>query len=125
MYITAKFSKWSAGWNMSLVVSVLEEDGEDDICGIDALSLSALYRRGHEKRDLWMMLVFLVFALATRLPCLYSKCSLSSSGNGVLYTGLYVGLICVGNVIKWLACVVRYYDCKVSFLRKTADVETS
>ncbi|CAA7036063.1 unnamed protein product [Microthlaspi erraticum] len=121
LYITVKLSKGSAGWNMSLVVSVLEE--EDDICGIDALSLSALYRRGHERRDLWMMLVFLVFALATRVPCLYCKCSLSSSGNGVLYTGLYVGLICVGNVVKWLACVVRYYDCKVSFLRKKADVE--
>ncbi|KAF3489445.1 hypothetical protein Bca52824_072524 [Brassica carinata] len=126
MYLTAKFIKWSAGWNMSLVFSVLEEEGEDGeegVSGSNALSLSAWYRKGHETRDVWMMLMFLVFALTTRMPCLYSKCSLSSSGNGVLYTGLYVGLICVGNVVKWLACVVRYHDCKTRPLRKKADVE--
>ncbi|VVA92311.1 unnamed protein product [Arabis nemorensis] len=104
--------KWSAGWNMGMVVSVLEEDEDGQgIYGSDALSLSAWYGRGHEKRDLWMMLVFLVLALAMRIPCLYSKCSQSWSGNGVLYTGLYVGLICVGNVLKWVACVVCYHDC--------------
>ena len=126
MYLTAKFIKWSAGWNMSLVASVLEEEGEDGeegVYGSNALSLLAWYRKGHETRDVWMMLMFLVFALTTRMPCLYSKCSLSSSGNGVLYTGLYVGLICVGNVVKWLACVVRYHDCKTRPLRKKADVE--
>ncbi|VVA92312.1 unnamed protein product [Arabis nemorensis] len=111
MFLTAKFTKWSAGWNMGLVVSVLEEDAEDGqgIYGSDALSLSAWYRKGLEKRDVWMMLMFLVFALAMRMPCLYSKCSESWSGNGVLYTGLYVGLICVGNVLKWVACVVCYH----------------
>ncbi|CAH8354024.1 unnamed protein product [Eruca vesicaria subsp. sativa] len=123
MYLTAKFIKWSAGWNMSLVVSVLEEDGDEGVYGSDALSLSAWYRKGHEKCDVWMMLMFLVFAVVTRMPCLYSKCSLSSSGKGVLYTGFYVGLICVGNVVKWLACVVRYHDCKTRILRNKADVE--
>ncbi|CAH2033743.1 unnamed protein product [Thlaspi arvense] len=125
MYLTGKFFKWSAGWNMGLVVSVVEEDGEDGqgIYGSDALSLSALYRRGHEKRDLWMMLVFLVFSLAARIPCVYSKCNLYSSGNRVLYTGIYVGFLCVGNVLKWLACVVCYHNCKTRFLRKKADVE--
>lgn len=99
------------------------EDGEEGIYGSDALSLSAWYRKGHEKRDVSMMLLFLVFAVVTRMPCLYSKCSASSSGNGVLHTSLYVGLICVGNVVKWLACVVRYHDCKTRPLRKKADVE--
>ncbi|KFK44459.1 hypothetical protein AALP_AA1G259200 [Arabis alpina] len=125
MFLTAKFTKWSAGWNMGLVVSVLEEEDENGkgIYGRDALSLSAWYRRGHEKRDLWMMLMFLVFGLAMRMPCLYSKCSESSSRNGVLYTSLYVGLICFGNVVKWVACVVCYHDCKTRFLRKKHDVE--
>ncbi|XP_010460156.1 PREDICTED: uncharacterized protein LOC104741080 [Camelina sativa] len=122
--LTAKFSKWSAGWNMGLVVSVLEDDEDGQgIYGSDALSLSAWYRRGHEKRDLWLMLLFLVFALVMRMPCLYSKCSESSSGNGVFYTGLYVGLICVGNVLKWVTCLACYHDCKTRVLRKKRDVE--
>ncbi|EOA39008.1 hypothetical protein CARUB_v10011548mg [Capsella rubella] len=124
IFLTAKFSKWSAGWNMGLVVSVLEDDEDGlGIYGSDAMSLSAWYRKGHEKRDLWLMLMFLVFALAMRMPCLYSKCSESSSGNGVLYTGVYVGLICVGNVLKWLTCLACYYDCKTRVLRKKRDVE--
>ncbi|KFK44456.1 hypothetical protein AALP_AA1G259100 [Arabis alpina] len=122
--LTAKFSKWSAGWNMGMVISVLEEDEDGQgIYGSDAFSLSAWYGRGHEKRDLWMMLVFLVLALAMRLPCLYSKCSESSSRNGVLYTSLYVGFICVGNVLKWVACVVSYHDCKTRVFEKKGDVE--
>ncbi|KAH0878377.1 hypothetical protein HID58_065771 [Brassica napus] len=39
------------------------------------LSLSYWYGSGHEKRDLWMMLMFLVFAIAMRMPCLYSRCT--------------------------------------------------
>ncbi|KAF2546476.1 hypothetical protein F2Q70_00020526 [Brassica cretica] len=50
-----------------------EEDGKG-IYGTNALSLSYWYGRGHEKRDLWMMLMFLVFAIAMRMPCLYSRC---------------------------------------------------
>jgi hypothetical protein len=120
--LTAKYSKWSSGWNMGLVVSVLEEDEDGQgIYGGDALSLSGWYRKGHEKRDLWLMLMFLVFGLATRMPCLYSKCS--ASGNGVMYTGFYVGLICVGNLLKWVTCLACYHDCKTMVLRKKRDVE--
>ncbi|XP_018436777.1 uncharacterized protein LOC108809132 isoform X2 [Raphanus sativus] len=122
--LAVKFGKWSAGWNMGLVVSVLEEeDGKGGIYGTNALSLSYWYGRGHEKRDLLMMLMFSVFAIVTRMPCLYSTCSERSSGNGVLYTGIYVGLICVGNVVKWVACVVSYYDCRARVLEKKDDVE--
>ncbi|CAH8253364.1 unnamed protein product [Arabidopsis lyrata] len=109
---------------ISMVVSVLEEEEDGKgIYGSSALSLSAWYLRGQEKRDLWMMLMFLVGALVTRMPCLYYKCSESLSGNGVLYTGLYVGLICVGNVVKWVSCVVCYHDCNTRVLRKKGDVE--
>ncbi|KAJ0257712.1 Uncharacterized protein HA466_0085340 [Hirschfeldia incana] len=122
--LAVKFGKWSAGWNMGLVVSVLEEeegeDGKGGIYGTNAMSLSYWYGRGHEKRDLWMMLIFLV---VTRMPCLYSRCSERSSVNGVLSTGLYVALICVGNVVKWVACVVSYYDCRARVLEKKDDVE--
>lgn len=123
--LLAKFSKWSAGWNMGLVVSVLEEEEEDGqgIYGTDALALSSYYGRGHEKPGLWVMLVFLLFVLAMRIPCLCLKCSESSSGNGVLYTSFYVGLICVGNVIKWVASVVLYHDCRTRVLEKKGDVE--
>ncbi|CAH8386929.1 unnamed protein product [Eruca vesicaria subsp. sativa] len=122
--LLAKFSKWSAGWNMGLVVSMLEE-GEDGqgIYGTDALALSSYYGRGHERSGLWVMLVFLLFAIATRIPCLCLKCSESSSGNGVLYTSFYVGLICLGNIIKWVACVLLYHDCRTRVLEKKGDVE--
>nr|VDD43454.1 unnamed protein product [Brassica oleracea] len=82
------------------------------------LSLSYWYGSGHEKRDLWMMLMFLVFAIAMRMPCLYSRCT---NGNGVLYTGLYVGLICVGNAVKWVACVVSYHACRTRVSEKKDD----
>ncbi|CDY47643.1 BnaC05g18990D [Brassica napus] len=78
----------------------------------------------HEKSGLWVMLVFMLFALAMRIPCLCLKCSESLSGNGVLYTSFYVGLICVGNIIKWVASVVLYCDCRTRVLEKKCDVET-
>ncbi|XP_010498890.1 PREDICTED: uncharacterized protein LOC104776505 [Camelina sativa] len=122
--LATKFCKWSAGWNISMVVSVLEEDEDGKgIYGSNALSLSAWYVRGQEKRDLWMMLLFFVGAFLTRMPCIYFKCSESLNGNGVLYTGLYVGLICIGNVVKWVSCVVCYHDCNTRVLRKKGDVE--
>ncbi|CAN8291748.1 unnamed protein product [Cochlearia groenlandica] len=122
--LLAKFSKWSAGWNMGLVVSVLEEGEESQgIYGTEALSLSAHYGRGHEKPGFFVMLVFLVFALAMRMPCLCFKCSENSHAYGLLYTSLYVGLVCVGNVVKWVACVVWYYDCRTRVLEKKGEVE--
>ncbi|CAN7094302.1 unnamed protein product [Brassica rapa subsp. narinosa] len=94
------------------------------VCLPNALSLSSYYGRGHEKSGLWVMLVFLLFALAMRIPCLCLKFSESSSENGVLYTSFYVGLICVGNIIKWVASVVLYCDCRTRVLEKKCDLET-
>ncbi|EOA36501.1 hypothetical protein CARUB_v10011188mg [Capsella rubella] len=124
LFLLAKFSTWTSGWNMGLVVSVLEE-GEDGqaIYGPDALTLSAYYGKGHEERGLRVMLVFLVFAMAMRMPCFCFKCTESSNGVRVLYTSFYVGLICVGNVIKWVACLVFYEDCRTRFLVKKGDLE--
>ncbi|XP_010460160.1 PREDICTED: uncharacterized protein LOC104741083 [Camelina sativa] len=124
LVLLAKFSKWSSGWNMGLIVSVLEE-GEDGqgIYGPDALTLSTYYGRGHENRGLRVMLVFLVFTIAMRMPCFCFKCTESSKGIRVLYTSFYVGLICVGNMIKWVACVLFYEDCRTRVLEKKGDVE--
>ncbi|XP_010477686.1 PREDICTED: uncharacterized protein LOC104756746 [Camelina sativa] len=122
--LATKFCKWSAGWNISMVVSVLEEDEDGKgIYGSNALSLSAWYVRGQEKRDVGMMLLFFVGAFLMRMPCIYFQCSESLNGNGVLYTGLYVGLICLGNVVKWVSCVVCYHDCNTRALKKKVDVE--
>ncbi|CAH8386914.1 unnamed protein product [Eruca vesicaria subsp. sativa] len=122
LVLTAKFIKWSAGWNIGFVVSVLEEEEDGKgIYGTNALYLSYWYGRGHEKRDLWMMLMFWVFAIVMRMPCLYYKCSESSNGYGALFTGLYVALICVGNVVKWVACVVSYHACRTRVSEKKDD----
>ncbi|KAF3606854.1 hypothetical protein DY000_02046324 [Brassica cretica] len=45
----------------------------------------------------------------------------NSNGNGVLYTGLYVGLICVGNVVKWVVYVVSYHACRTRVSEKKDD----
>ncbi|XP_010551562.1 PREDICTED: uncharacterized protein LOC104822136 [Tarenaya hassleriana] len=120
--LSAKLSKWSAGWNMGLVVSVLEVGSEEEaVYGSDALSLSACYGRGHERQGLWLMLVFFVNALVLRLPCFYSDCS--ASRTGVYYTCAYAGLICAGNAFKWVACVLFYHESRTRALKKKADLE--
>ncbi|KAK3223289.1 hypothetical protein Dsin_010314 [Dipteronia sinensis] len=111
--LLTKYLEWSAMWNMSVVISMLEE-----IYGAEALALSAYFNRGSEERGQSLMLVFFVWGLGLRLPCLILGCH--ESGNGIIVQVLFSGL---GNVIKWVACMIYFYDCKKRILEKKVDEE--
>ncbi|KAJ4711132.1 Transmembrane protein [Melia azedarach] len=115
--LLGKYLEWSALWNMSLVISILE-----DAYGVEALALAAYFNRGSEKRGLLLMLVFLVWGVVLRLPCLFLGIFGSSDGGyGIV---LQVFLLCLGNVFKWVACMIYYYDSKQRILEKKVDEET-
>ncbi|XVF44034.1 hypothetical protein PTKIN_Ptkin02bG0087800 [Pterospermum kingtungense] len=97
--LLVKYLEWTAIWNTSIVISVVEE-----IHGADALGLSAYFCRGSERRGLWLMLVFFMWGVGLRLACFWNEIGWR--------TILQVSLICLGNVIKWVACVIYFYHRK-------------
>jgi hypothetical protein len=111
--LLAKYLEWSAMWNMSIVISVLE-----GIYGDEASALSAYYSKGSEGCGLILMLVFFVWGLGLRLPCLYFGCY--EGGIGIV---AQISLVCLGNVLKWVACMLYFYDCKKQILEKKVDEE--
>ena len=111
--LLTKYLEWSAMWNMSIVISVLE-----GIYGGDAFALSAYFSKGSEGRGLLLMLVFFVWGLGLRLPCLYFGCY--EGGRGIV---AQISLFCLGNVLKWVVCMVYFYDCKKRILEKKVDEE--
>jgi hypothetical protein len=117
--LMVKYLEWSVGWNMSLVISVVEED----LSGIEAFDLSAYYRKGSNKQQGWiLMLVFFIWGFVLRLPCMFAGCS-SETLAGIGFTALYSGFICMGSVFKWVAFFVYYSDCKKRVLEKKFDEE--
>lgn len=100
-----KSVEWSAIWNMSIVISVLEEKHGDV-----ALVLSSYHSRGSRQFGSLFMLVFFVWSFALRGSCLYM--GWSGGGNGIRITSAYVGLVCLGNTMKWLVFVVYLHNCK-------------
>jgi hypothetical protein len=111
--LLTKYLEWSAVWNMSIVISVLE-----GTYGIEALLHSAYFSRGSERRGLLLMLVFFVWGQGLRLASLYFGCY--EGGMGIV---AQVGLLWLGNVLKWVVCMLYFYDCKKRTLEKKVDVE--
>ncbi|XP_023918356.2 uncharacterized protein LOC112029905 [Quercus suber] len=111
--LLTKYLEWSAMWNMSIVISVLE-----GIYGGEAFALSAYFSKGSEGRGLLLMLVFFVWGLGLRLPCLYFGCY--EGGRGIV---AQISLFCLGNVLKLVVCMIYFYDCKKRILEKKVDEE--
>ncbi|PON59314.1 Transmembrane protein [Parasponia andersonii] len=106
-----KYLEWHALWNMSLVISILE-----GLYGVEALALSAYFSKGNERRGFVLMLVFFVWGQSLRLPCLYFGCFQTE-----LWIVPQMSLFCFGNVLKWVACVVYFHECKNRTLEKKSN----
>ncbi|XP_044490641.1 uncharacterized protein LOC123214742 isoform X1 [Mangifera indica] len=106
-----KYLEWSAQWNMAVVISILKE-----VKGVDALVLSGYLCRGTEKLGRILMLVFFAWGVCLRLPCLVF--GYHEIGIGMVLQNVFYSL---GNVIKWMACMVYFYDCKKRVLEKKVE----
>ncbi|QCD82262.1 uncharacterized protein LOC114177713 [Vigna unguiculata] len=104
----------SAMWNMSLVISVLE-----GIYGVDALAVSAYFSRGNHRRGLFLMLIFFAWGHLVRLSCYHIGGY--EQGNAIF---VQVGLSCMVNQLKWVACMIYFHDCKERKLEKKTDEES-
>jgi hypothetical protein len=111
--LLTKHLEWSAVWNMSIIISVLE-----GTYGIEALLHSAYFSRGSEWRGLLLMLVFFVWGQGLRLASLCFGWY-----QGWMGIAAQVGLLLLGNVLKWVVCMLYFYDCKKRTLEKKVDVE--
>lgn len=108
------YLEWSAIWNMSLVISVLE-----GIYGVGALRVSYFFSRGNQERGLLLMFVFFVLGLCLRLSCVSLECY--KRGYGIF---LQIGLLTVVNTLKWVSCMIYFYDCKEMKMEKKVDEES-
>ncbi|MED6132199.1 hypothetical protein PIB30_017052 [Stylosanthes scabra] len=108
------YLEWSAIWNMSIVISVM-----DGIYGVGALRVSWFLKSGDQKRGLYLMLVFFALGVCFRLPCIFLGCY--EGGYGIF---VQVGLFFVVNTLKWVSCMIYFCDCKERKLeKKIVDVE--
>jgi hypothetical protein len=98
------YLEWSAIWNMSIVISLLE-----GIYGIGALRVSYFFSSGgnHQKRGQILMLVFFIYGASLRFICIYFGCY--KGGNGIF---LLIGIFNVVNTLKWVSSVIYFNDCK-------------
>ncbi|KAM4109894.1 hypothetical protein ACJW30_03G153900 [Castanea mollissima] len=113
LLLLVKYLEWSAMWNMSIVISVWE-----GIYGGEALALSDYLCTGSKGRGVLLMFVFFVWGLGLRLTCLYFGCY--EGGIGIV---AQISLFCLGNVLKWVVCMVYFCDCKKRTLEKKFDEE--
>ncbi|KAI5352381.1 PREDICTED: transmembrane [Prunus dulcis] len=108
--LLAMYLAWSSVWNVSVVISILEGTR-----GIKAFGQAIYLTSGCEWRGFILMLIFCAWEVGLRLPCLYI---------GSYERGNYIGLVaqvslfCFGNVLKWVACMIYFYDCKNRALEK-------
>ncbi|XP_057421870.1 uncharacterized protein LOC130715767 [Lotus japonicus] len=107
------YLEWSAIWNMSIVISVL-----DGVYGPGAFRVSYFFSRGNQKRGLLLMLVFFIFGFCLRLISLSMECY--KGGIGIF---LQIGVLTVVNTLKWVSCVIYFCDCKKRKMEKRVDEE--
>ncbi|KAL9447220.1 hypothetical protein AB3S75_014818 [Citrus x aurantiifolia] len=110
-----KYIEWSAVWNTGIVISILEQNKHGDV----ALGVSAYISRGSRKRGFLIMLVFFAWSFGLRLS---SLCVGWQKVNVVIEVILAQACLdCLGSVMKWVAFMIYFYDCKKRFIEKKFD----
>ncbi|KAI4350739.1 hypothetical protein L6164_005160 [Bauhinia variegata] len=103
--LLTKYLEWSTIWEMGTLISVLEEKDGDV-----ALVVSAYFSRGNRISGILLMLFFLVWRFSLRLVGLFF--GWNGGGTKILFIVLYIALLCLGNVFKWVAFLVYYSECR-------------
>ncbi|KAF4395512.1 hypothetical protein G4B88_010976, partial [Cannabis sativa] len=118
--LLGKYLEWNAMWSMSVVISILEE-----FYGLEAIALSVYFSKGNESRGFVLMLVFFVLGQCLRLSwfLFYDSYGIEQSELSIV-PQICLVFFCLGNVLKWVSCVVYYFDCKNRILVKKKE-ETS
>ncbi|KAK9707361.1 hypothetical protein RND81_07G192300 [Saponaria officinalis] len=111
-----KYLHWSAFWNMSMVISILEDE-----TGLDAFGMTGYYGKHCKPTGFQLMLGFVGFNIFLRLPYLYGGLGIGNQGVG--FTSAVIGFVCLGSLVKWIAFVLYYFDCKQQTMEKKNDVE--
>ncbi|XP_030497089.1 uncharacterized protein LOC115712840 [Cannabis sativa] len=112
--LLGKYLEWNAMWSMSVVISILEE-----FYGVEAIALSVYFSKGNERRGFVLMLVFFVLGQCLRLSwfLFYDSYGIEQSELSIV-PQICLVFFCLGNVLKWVSCVVYYFDCKNRILVK-------
>ncbi|XP_021842754.2 uncharacterized protein [Spinacia oleracea] len=110
-----KYLEWSAFWNMSMVISFMDEQ-----TGIEAFGMSDYYGKHCKKTGFQLMLGFFVFGNVLRLPCLYAGLCTGSVA-GVLITCIVIMMVSLSNLVKWVAFLVYFQYCKQQTMEKKLD----
>ncbi|KAL2903214.1 Cellular tumor antigen p53, partial [Bienertia sinuspersici] len=114
-----KYLELCSIWNMGMVICVLQKE-----TGGYALEMSAYYGKHFRQTGFELMLSFLAYNVVLRLPFLVARMFSYVSVVGVdVVIVIVVGLVCLGSLVKWVAFVLYYYDCKVKVLFKKVDEE--
>ncbi|XVF16455.1 hypothetical protein REPUB_Repub10bG0032100 [Reevesia pubescens] len=114
--LLAKYIEWSAIWNMGIVISVLEEK-QGDV----ALLVSSYLSRSNRACGFFLMFGFFAWRFALRYSCLYE--GWDNGGSSLMVTAVHISLVCLANLLKWLAIMVYFYDCKKQSSYHNTDVE--
>ncbi|KAM2330640.1 hypothetical protein ACFX1X_021443 [Malus domestica] len=93
---------YSARWNLSVVVSILEEK----VGVFEAISASSELTKGNRLRGFFLMLLYSVAKF--NLPALVAR----EFTTIFAFYFLDTIFMCLGNVIIWEVLTVYYYDCK-------------
>ncbi|KAL4378719.1 hypothetical protein GQ457_02G020150 [Hibiscus cannabinus] len=116
--LLAKYVEWSGIWNVGIVISILEDNRQGDV----ALLVSSYLTRCNRRGGFMLMLGFLAWRFGLRFAFLYHRWNYGNSSI-VGITAVHIGLVCLGNLLKWVALMLYFYDCRKQSSYQITDVE--
>ncbi|XP_021741380.1 uncharacterized protein LOC110707666 [Chenopodium quinoa] len=116
--ILYKYLEWIVLWNMAMVISMLQIEAS-----LYALELSAYYGKHCKRTGFKLMLMVLSYSFVLRLPFLLARMCNYVIVVTVAVTVIGFGLVFFGSLVKWVALVAYFYDCKAQVSSKKAQEE--